>query len=197
MVIFVCVTVCVFVITAIVVTRQTVLGAAHPAEHHGQDGDGGEGRNRTGNDGESDQTGHPDQGEAGHQCEGGGEEGASGWISTLTYDNTLKATNGFIRKLKFDLDRCFTCLKCGTSPEYLIGEKKVEHLSEFGKHPDDDTVLCQGSHHGDRIFLPVSDRRKVVELLSGEMDMEDLSDEQLQSEHSLKLYCSLVLLNRA
>ena len=116
---------------------------------------------------------------------------ASGWISTLTYENTLKATNGFIRKLEFDLPRCFTCLKCGTSPEYLIGDgqstgplkKKVQHLSEFGKHTDDDTVLSQGSNHGDRIFLPAPDRRKVLGLLSGEMDMEEFTDEEFQSEN--------------
>ena len=119
--------------------------------------------------------------------------GSNGVVCSLTYQNWLKACDGFVLNLEFDKSMAFSCPKCGVDPKWFVGDgkctgflkKKLEGLNikEFGCHPDDKTVLSQGSSFKSRQLLPdKSERDIVLNLLSGNIDMDTfVSNSDLKS----------------
>lgn len=61
------------------------------------------------------------------------------------------------------------------------------NVSELGCHPDDSTVLPQGSTHQQRVFIPKKSERDIIcNLLTGITSMTTfLNDENLSSENAL------------
>ena len=111
--------------------------------------------------------------------------------------------DGFVFNLQFDLEMAFSCMNCGISPKYFVGDgkctgplqRKLEGLnvSELSSHPNDKNVLKQGSKFGDRVFLAEKrERDLVLGLLSGSTDMLSfLSNDDISSENG-KLVSNLV-----
>ena len=78
--------------------------------------------------------------------------------------------------------RCFSCIRCLTNPSFFsvdatqIGPKKrkVRHLNELDRNPEDRQVLGQGSKFKDYVFLSEKkERDEVGNLLAGTMSMEE------------------------
>ena len=105
---------------------------------------------------------------------------AIGMKSSLTYSLFLRACTGYAQMLEFEKED-FLCPDCGESPSYLVADgktdgptkRKLEHLHELDKAEGDDSVLCQGSHMKDRVFLTSNDERKLVCLLLTESISSD------------------------
>ena len=117
-----------------------------------------------------------------------------------SYETMLKACDGFTRLLDFDLEACFSCPNCGTSPEYFVGDGKADiaplqtklqgiGVKELSAHPEDKIPLEQGSLHKERIFIPEKKERDIFcELVTDGVTLKDfLKDrnvKQLKSENS-------------
>ena len=123
-----------------------------------------------------------------------------GISSTLTYHDLHRAVCGFYRKLKFDESTAFSCPTHGNSPRFLNTDgknmgptkRKVKHLEELERHPDDDEVLPQSTFFGGRVFMPeIKERRLVVELLADKMSMMAFCNSEVQSENG-RLLVNLV-----
>ena len=115
-------------------------------------------------------------------------------------EKILKACGGFTRLLDFDLESCFSCPNCGTSPEYFVGDGKADiaplqtklqgiGVKELSAHPEDKIPLEQGSLHKERVFIPEKKERDIFcELVTDGVTLKDfLKDRnvnQLKSENS-------------
>ena len=55
---------------------------------------------------------------------------------TMTYKNLHKAMTGFVNNIKLDWKHAFSCPKCGTSPEVIVGVGKYTgpHKSKVKKN---------------------------------------------------------------
>lgn len=81
--------------------------------------------------------------------------------SSLSYSVFLRACTGYARMIQFRKED-FLCPSCGDSPNYIVCDgktdgptkRKLEHLQELDRAEDDESVLCQGSMHHVRVFLP-------------------------------------------
>ena len=104
------------------------------------------------------------------------------------------ATTGFFRKLEFDWKKAFSCPCCGNSPKFFcmdgkedIGplKRKVQHLEELDRHPDDHEVLEQGSHFSKRVFLSAHKERQLAcGLVTGTISVKEfLQSEDIKSEN--------------
>ena len=73
----------------------------------------------------------------------------------MDYNTFLKAVDGYQDNLSIDYKAAFTCINCGISPRYFVGDGKILaplkrklkdlNLSEFSPHPEDKQSLEQGS----------------------------------------------------
>ena len=74
---------------------------------------------------------------------------------SCSYRQFLDVTDGFQNNCEYDLIEAFTCITCGTTPRYFIGDGKCDiaplmrkidalNIKELSKHPDDEHVLKQG-----------------------------------------------------
>ena len=116
-----------------------------------------------------------------------------GISGTLTYKDLHRAVLGFFRRLKFDERTAFSCPDHGVTPRFLNTDgknmgptkRKVKHLSELEKHPDDDDVLPQSTFFHKRVFLPkIKERHLVVELLAGDISKDEFcNSEDLESQN--------------
>ena len=116
-----------------------------------------------------------------------------GISSTLTYHDLHRAVCGFFRRLKFDEKVAFSCPTHGTTPRFLNTDgknmgptkRKVRHLEELERHPNDDEVLAQSTFFAKRVFLHIiKERNLVVELLAENISMTTLCDsENIESEN--------------
>ena len=125
---------------------------------------------------------------------------ANGVEFNCSYETMLKACDGFTRLLDFDLEACFSCPNCGTSPEYFVGDGKADiaplqtklqgiGVKELSAHPEDKIPLEQGSLHKERVFIPEKKERDIFcELVTDGVTLKDfLKDrnvKQLKSENS-------------
>ena len=128
-----------------------------------------------------------------------------GRTSTLTYDMLLRAIDGFVTNLSFDIQKCFICPRCGKTPRYFIGDGtktgplkskiKASNIHELGNHEDDKQFLSQGSKFSDRVFLSIKkERDEVLQLLSGNISMSDFIDSTvIKSENFFVTYQNQVL----
>ena len=64
-------------------------------------------------------------------------------------------------------------------------KRKVQHLEELDRHPDDHEVLEQGSHFSKRVFLSAHKERQLAcGLVTGTISMEEfLESEDIKSEN--------------
>ena len=123
-----------------------------------------------------------------------------GISSTLTYHDLHRAICGFFRRLKFDESKAFSCPTHGTTPRFLNTDgknmgptkRKVKHLEELERHPNDDEVLPQSTFFRTRVFLSeIKERKLVVELLADKMSMMAFCNSEVQSENG-RLLVNLV-----
>ena len=71
----------------------------------------------------------------------------------LDYNTFLKAVDSYQDNLSFDYKEAYTCINCGISPKYFVGDGKTLaplkrkfknlNLSEFSPHPEDKESLKQ------------------------------------------------------
>ena len=126
---------------------------------------------------------------------------SAGISSTLTYKDLHCAVCGFYRKLKFDEHRVFSCPDHGTTPRFLntdgknLGptKRKVKHIAELDKHPDDEDVLPQSTFFSKRVFLHnIKERHLVVELLAGDISKQEFCESpEIETENG-RLVVNLV-----
>ena len=92
---------------------------------------------------------------------------------------------GFYRKLRFDEQRLFSCPDHATTPRFLNTDgknmgptkRKVKHIAELDKHPDDEDVLPQSTFFSKRVFLHnIKERHLVVELLAGDIFKQEFCE---------------------
>ena len=84
-----------------------------------------------------------------------------GITSSMKYKDLHRAIFGFFKRLKFDVEKAFSCPTHGNNPRFLNTDgknlvptkRKVSHLSEHKKHPDDNEVLPQSTLFDKRVFL--------------------------------------------
>ena len=46
---------------------------------------------------------------------------------SCNYQTFLEASDGFVNNLEFDLQTCFSCMNCGISPKYFVGDGKADN----------------------------------------------------------------------
>ena len=126
-----------------------------------------------------------------------------GQESSLSQQLWTRAVDGFVFNLTFDLEMAFSCINCGISPKYFVGDGKCTgplqrklhglNVSELSSHPDDRNILQQGSKFADRVFLSNKKERDLVfKLITGETDMATfILSEEIISENG-KLVTKLV-----
>ena len=89
---------------------------------------------------------------------------ALGLEYNLDYNTFLAACNGFVKNIAWNLELCFSCSNCGTSPTYFVGDGKCDiaplqrklkplGITEMSTHPQDKKILSQATNHSDRIYL--------------------------------------------
>ena len=128
---------------------------------------------------------------------------SNGKPCTLTYQNWLKSCDGFVSLLDIDKSQAFSCPTCGIAPKYFVGDgkcvgplrRKLEglNINELGCHPDDNTILPQGSQFHKRQFLPEKKERDIVlELVTGSIDMNTFTSNKQIKSNSGKLLQDLV-----
>lgn len=116
-----------------------------------------------------------------------------GLKSGISYQDFARACSGYASMMKFRKED-FLCSSCGQTPRYLVADgkmcgptsRKVKHLSELDRHEDDDTVLEQGSHFKDRVFLFRKPERTLVRtLLTEEIGADEfIASDVLQTDNS-------------
>ena len=123
-----------------------------------------------------------------------------GISSSLTYHDLHKAVCGFFRRLKFDETSAFSCPTHGSTPRFLNADgknlgptkRKVRNLTELEKHEDDHEVLPQSTFFSTRVFMSdINERNLVVQLLSGNLSMNDFCESEIRSENG-RLLVNLV-----
>ena len=50
----------------------------------------------------------------------------------LSYKVFNTAADGFVYNLEFDLEDCFTCVNCGISPRWFVGDGKQARVYIIG-----------------------------------------------------------------
>ena len=121
---------------------------------------------------------------------------AMGSNFTCSYKTFLEASDGFVINLVFDEADCFTCTNCGIAPKYFVGDGKANiaplqrklkplNIKELSSHPEDSSILPQGSKHEERVFLSIKQERdSICQLLTEKQTVEEfLSSSNLKSEH--------------
>ena len=108
---------------------------------------------------------------------------STGSVTSLYYHMWYKAVDGFVLNLSFDYAECFSCTNCGIDPLYFVGDGKCLgplqkkftglNIKELSSHPDDSTVLEQGSKFSERTLLASKKERDLIcNLLTGNEEME-------------------------
>ena len=127
-----------------------------------------------------------------------------GRTSTLSYDMLLRAIDGFVNNLSFDIQKCFICPRCGRTPRYFIGDGtktgplktkiKAANVKELGNHKDDIESLTQGSKYSNRVFISKkSERDEILKLLSGNIDMSEFIETSVIKSENGKLIQKMVV----
>ena len=114
----------------------------------------------------------------------------AGFTSELSYTDFVKAFTGFVQNISVS-PQSFICNSCGDTPKYLVGDgkalgitkRKVKGLTELKHHPDDQSMLSQGSTFKERTFIEKrQERGSICNFLQNPNDIENL-EENLRSDN--------------
>ena len=121
---------------------------------------------------------------------------------SITYEAFNQACDGFVYLMNYDEEEAYSCSNCGLSPEFFVGDGKMDcaplrrklndlGVKEFGPSEKDKNILRQGSKNADRLFIARKKERDFISsFLTGSINIQEFlekSEAVLVSDNSKKI----------